>query len=45
VLTMATLTITYTAAYLAAIGIFGVGVFSGIVMERIVRRAGEETHR
>ena len=39
-----TLTITYTAAYLAAVGIFGVGILAGIVMERIVRRAGED-HR
>jgi len=36
--------ITYTAAYLAAVGIFGVGILAGIVMERIVRRAGED-HR
>ena len=40
-----TFAITYTAAYLAAIGVFGVGCLAGIVMERIVRRAGEENHR
>ena len=37
-------TITYSAAYLAAIAVFGVGIFAGIVMERIVRGTGEH-HR